>query len=152
MIHTATEWTEALSDDPALAVLRDKLATSTSADSRAALGAASNNIRERFLDGESVVTLVHARSAVVDAVLTHLWQQYAQDCVATAALVAVGGYGRAELHPYSDVDILLLLPKSCPQTTNRNWAILSPRSGTSASRSVTAYERSSNAVLRRKLT
>ena len=114
MIHTATEWTEALSDDPALAVLRDILETSTSADSRAALGAASNNIRERFLDGESVVTLVHARSAVVDAVLTHLWQQYAQDCVATAALVAVGGYGRAELHPYSDVDILLLLPKKLP--------------------------------------
>ena len=114
MIHTATEWTETLSDDPALAVLRDTLATSTSADSRAALGAASNNIRERFLDGESVVTLVHARSACVDAVLTHLWQQYAKDCVATAALVAVGGYGRAELHPYSDVDILLLLPKKLP--------------------------------------
>ena len=114
MIHTATEWTETLSDDPALAVFRDVLATSTSTDSRAALGAASNNIRERFLAGESVVTLVHARSAVVDAVLTHLWQQYAKDCVATAALVAVGGYGRAELHPYSDVDILLLLPKKLP--------------------------------------
>ncbi len=111
MIHTATEWTETLSDDPALAVFRDLLATSTSTDSRAALGAASNNIRERFLAGESVVTLVHARSAVIDALLTHLWQQYAKDCVATAALVAVGGYGRAELHPYSDVDILLLLPK-----------------------------------------
>jgi len=114
MIHTATEWTEALLDDPALAILRDVLATSTPADSRAALVAASNNIRERFLAGESVVTLVHARSACVDAVLTHLWQQYAKDCVATAALVAVGGYGRAELHPYSDVDILLLLPKKLP--------------------------------------
>ena len=56
MIHTATEWTETLSDDPALAVFRDALATSTSTDSRAALGAASDNIRQRFLAGESVVT------------------------------------------------------------------------------------------------
>jgi [protein-PII] uridylyltransferase len=114
MTYTATEWTESLSDDPALTVLRDALATVTSTDSRAALSAASDNIRERFLSGESVVTLVHARSAVVDAVLTHLWQQYAKDCIGTAALVAVGGYGRAELHPYSDVDILLLLPKKLP--------------------------------------
>ena len=114
MIYTATEWTDSLSDDPALAVLRDALATMTPAASRAALSAASDNIRERFLSGESVVTLVHARSAVVDAVLTHLWQQYAKDCIGTAALVAVGGYGRAELHPYSDVDILLLLPKKLP--------------------------------------
>jgi len=111
MTYTAREWTEALSDDPALVALRDSLETSTSTDSRAALSAASDNIRERFLAGESVVTLVHARSAVVDAVLTHLWLQYAKDCIDSTALVAVGGYGRAELHPYSDVDILLLLPK-----------------------------------------
>jgi [protein-PII] uridylyltransferase len=114
MIYTATEWTDSLSDDPALTVLRDALATMTPAASRAALSAASDNIRERFLSGESVVTLVHARSAVVDALLTHLWQQYAKDCIGTAALVAVGGYGRAELHPFSDVDILLLLPKKLP--------------------------------------
>ncbi len=84
---------------------------SYTATTRAELDAASDDIRQRFLDGESVLTLVRDRSDLVDSVLTHLWQQHAPDCVGVAALIAVGGYGRAELHPASDVDILVLLPK-----------------------------------------
>ena len=63
-----------------------------------------------------MVTLVHDRSDLVDSILTQLWRTHAPDCVEIAALIAVGGYGRAELHPYSDVDILLLVPKKLSAT------------------------------------
>ena len=80
-------------------------------------------LRHRFRDGKAAL-LEHFRAARptataasrlvrglarhVDGVLTELWQQSALP--AHAALVAAGGYGRGELFPYSDVDVVVLLP------------------------------------------
>ncbi|MCK5326167.1 MAG: nucleotidyltransferase domain-containing protein, partial [Woeseiaceae bacterium] len=82
----------------------------THVNSRATLGAADDDLKRRFLAGESVVDLVHERADIVDGLLVNLWQTHAGDLTRSLALVAVGGYGRGELHPFSDIDIMLLLP------------------------------------------
>lgn len=81
-----------------------------SVTNRAELDAASAALKARFIAGEPVADLVHERAALVDSLLVHLWQQLAPDCNGVAALVAVGGFGRGELHPGSDVDVMVLLP------------------------------------------
>lgn len=64
---------------------------------------------EAFETGTSVGELVIYRATVVDQVLQHAWANYFPAEAADIALIAVGGYGRKELHPGSDIDILILL-------------------------------------------
>jgi len=64
-------------------------------------------LAERFHAGDDVVELVHARAELVDALLQRAWTAHVP-ADADAALIAVGGYGRGELHPASDVDVLIL--------------------------------------------
>ena len=114
MTHSVVHAADSVLSDPAVRLLHDRL-TTAGGDARGALQIASDNIKSRFLAGESVVTLVHLRSTVVDQLLIHLWRRHAPDCARLASLVAVGGYGRGELHPYSDVDIMLLIPDDLPE-------------------------------------
>ncbi len=57
---------------------------------------------------------MHLRARVIDELLVHLWRAHVPNFADAAALVAVGGYGRGELHPCSDVDIMLLVPEGLP--------------------------------------
>ncbi|WP_245675841.1 [protein-PII] uridylyltransferase [Halofilum ochraceum] len=65
---------------------------------------------DRALDaGTPAQDVVAARAAAVDDLLAHTWHASFGDANGDIALVAVGGYGRGELHPHSDVDLLILL-------------------------------------------
>jgi len=55
--------------------------------------------------------LLRALARHVDKTLRALWQHSSMP--ADAVLLAVGGYGRGELFPQSDVDVVVLLPSSC---------------------------------------
>jgi [protein-PII] uridylyltransferase len=114
MSPLAAQTPDRFRDDAALQILNEALQAAPG-NGRDALQAATTNINERFLDGAPVVELVHLRAAVVDRLLIHLWRMHANYCSNVAVLVAVGGYGRGELHPHSDVDIMLLLPDDLPE-------------------------------------
>ena len=98
---------------------------SAEATIRAALDASTSSLRDRFLAGESVIDLVHDRAAMIDEQLMSLWRHHGGDAVDDAALVAVGGYGRGELHPCSDIDIMVLAPDTLsPEAEERLSAFI----------------------------
>ncbi|MDN3609241.1 bifunctional uridylyltransferase/uridylyl-removing protein GlnD [Vibrio ostreicida] len=72
--------------------------------------------KEAFLKQQPVTELVLGRSDYVDLLLNRLWQHFEFSHLPNISLVAVGGYGRGELHPLSDIDILVVSRHSLSTT------------------------------------
>ena len=64
----------------------------------------------------SVHQLLHRLSVMTDTSIKQIWHDTGFDN--QVCLVAVGGYGRGALYPYSDIDVLLLLPSGISAEEN----------------------------------
>lgn len=87
----------------------------TMENGRDAIKAQFEHMSNLFMDGVSVDELVAQRTAFIDELLIRLWYQFGLDKFSDLALIAVGGYGRADLQPHSDIDILLLSEQQIPE-------------------------------------
>ena len=76
---------------------------------RAEVKTAQSELQKAYEQDGDALALLTARCAHVDEILKRLWALL--DFPEKLALAAVGGYGRGELYPASDIDLLILLPK-----------------------------------------
>ena len=65
-------------------------------------------VQDSGASARGIRKFLHRLAGHADRALQGLWQQ--ADFPDSFALLAVGGFGRAELFPHSDVDVLVLLP------------------------------------------
>ena len=78
---------------------------------KACLKQGAIQLENAFLAGSPVEPLVIGRARLVDEVLIRAWSHHTGQ-PGELSLVAVGGYGRGELHPASDIDVMVLAPES----------------------------------------
>ena len=74
-----------------------------------ALEATDATLHHELAGGADAAYAVATRACAMDRVLVHAWSSLMRNATGTVALIAVGGYGRRELLPRSDVDLLILL-------------------------------------------
>ena len=77
------------------------------AELRQRLAQTQKDLAAAYLAQPDPVTYLRARSDLVDRILAAMWSQ--ANMPSSAALIAVGGYGRGKLFPFSDVDVLIAL-------------------------------------------
>ncbi|NDU80302.1 MAG: [protein-PII] uridylyltransferase [Ferrovum sp.] len=68
-----------------------------------------SSLEERYLENADPKKFFQEWTKSVDTILAQIWSNYPD--LESFALVAVGGYGREEFYPYSDIDLLLLSPE-----------------------------------------
>jgi [protein-PII] uridylyltransferase len=77
-----------------------------------AIETASNILDERYKANLSITEIVSGRAWAIDQILKLAWQAQPWPDEKDISLVAVGGYGRGELLPHSDIDLLILTRKN----------------------------------------
>ena len=87
-----------------------------------AIAAVNAHFDSRFEAGEDIRQLIYDRATFIDVILHYAWHHYewGQDI----SLIAVGGYGRGELHPKSDIDLLFLLQDGAGNTYDEKLSSL----------------------------
>ncbi|MBE9568958.1 MAG: nucleotidyltransferase domain-containing protein, partial [Proteobacteria bacterium] len=68
-----------------------------------------DGLKALYQSGSDVNNIVFGRSYLIDQLIDTIYQVLFADIDQEIALIAVGGYGRGELHPKSDIDLMLLL-------------------------------------------
>ena len=84
---------------------------------RDALKAQQNTLEQAFFAHKNAASLLKNQTKLIDKLLKTIWLQAKPH--AGISLVAVGGYGRGELFPYSDIDLLILVQENIPEGQNQ---------------------------------
>ena len=75
------------------------------------------SLQEQFRHETNINKIISLNTCTIDKLLKKVWELY-EFPTHSAALIAIGGYGRRELFPESDIDLMIVLDKGINQKIN----------------------------------
>ena len=103
--NNATEFSSNIVNPALIKLLKDTVTT------------IDNSLKEIYQSGCDVNSVVYGRSNLSDQLIYTIYSHLFKNINQEIALTAVGGYGRGELHPRSDIDLMILLKDKENQNT-----------------------------------
>lgn len=105
-----------------IGAFRQQLQASTQAIKtfRQALSEAQQRLDAHYKNKVDISLLIHGRAWLMDQILLCAWERYDWGNTQDISLLAVGGYGRDELHPHSDIDLLIVTRGDDHQTYKKS--------------------------------
>jgi len=82
-----------------------------------AVSSIDDSLKAIYENSRDANTVVYGRSNLIDRLIDTIYSYLFKDIDQEIALIAVGGYGRGELHPKSDIDLMILLKDEENQKT-----------------------------------
>jgi [protein-PII] uridylyltransferase len=76
---------------------------------KSSVHAINDGLKQLYYNGLPVEEIVQGRAVLIDRLMTCAFDHLFAGNSQPVSLIAVGGYGRGELHPCSDIDLMLLL-------------------------------------------
>ena len=77
-----------------------------------------NLLKNRFSTEDNIYKLISLNTGIIDVLLRNIWNAF-DIPNNSAALIAIGGYGRRELFPESDIDIMIVLDNEHDDSVNQ---------------------------------
>lgn len=84
---------------------------------KSTVGSIDEGLKNIYQTHKDVSTVVFGRSLLIDKLLLTIYDYLFKNLDQDIAIIAVGGYGRGELHPKSDIDLMILLKEEENQKT-----------------------------------
>lgn len=99
-LQTIADCSKAIKEQPsnALSLLKEAVAKG------------QETLQKHFQQNHNAYQVVFGRSLFVDSIIKQVADLSFINNIEDISIIAVGGYGRGELHPHSDVDLMILLP------------------------------------------